>query len=149
MIRPGAPGDVEALASLEQEAFGADAWSRAQVTEEVAGQTRHVVVAEDEGRVVVYASLMVAGDTADVARIAVAPRTRRRGVGRRLLAALLDESARRGAERVLLEVAADNAAALGLYEAGGFVAIATRPHYYRSGADAVVMQRAVQTRRDG
>ncbi|MGH1563564.1 ribosomal protein S18-alanine N-acetyltransferase [Mumia sp. DW29H23] len=149
MIRPGSPGDVDALASLEDAAFGADAWSPTQVAGELDGPTRHVVVAEDDGVVVGYASLMVVGDTADVARIAVVPQQRRTGVGRRLLSALLGESERRGAERVLLEVASDNVAAIGLYEAGGFAAIATRPHYYRSGADAVVMERRVAPRRDG
>ncbi|TNC46514.1 ribosomal protein S18-alanine N-acetyltransferase [Mumia zhuanghuii] len=148
MIRSGGPDDVETLTSLEREAFGADAWSRDQVADEVAGQSRHVVVAEDDAGVVGYASLMVAGETADVARIAVVRRARRRGVGRQMLAALLDESVRRGADRVLLEVASDNAPAIACYEAVGFDAIATRRHYYRSGADAVVMERVVATRRD-
>lgn len=148
MIRPGSPGDVDALTSLEHTAFGADAWSRSQVEGEVAGAGRHVVVAEDEEVVVGWASLLLVGDTADVARIAVVPHRRRTGVGRRLLSALLGESERQGVERVLLEVAADNAPALGLYEAEGFVAIATRPHYYRSGTDAVVMERRAQPRRE-
>jgi ribosomal-protein-alanine acetyltransferase len=149
VIRPGTLGDLDALASLEDRAFGGEAWSKEQVADELDGPSRHVVVAEDGGAVIGYGSLVVAGDTADVVRIAVLPGRRRTGVGRRLLAALLGESERRGAERVLLEVASDNVAATGLYEAGGFVAIATRPNYYRSGADAVVMERRVVPRRDG
>ncbi|MBW9209264.1 ribosomal protein S18-alanine N-acetyltransferase [Mumia sp. zg.B53] len=143
------PGDLDALTSLEDAAFGREAWSKEQVADELDGASRHVVVAEEAGAVIGYGSLVVAGDTADVVRIAVLPGRRRTGVGRRLLAALLGESERRGVERVLLEVASDNVAATGLYEAGGFAAIATRPNYYRSGADAVVMERRVVPRRDG
>ncbi|KAA1422314.1 ribosomal-protein-alanine N-acetyltransferase [Mumia zhuanghuii] len=149
MIRAAGLSDVDALTALEQDAFGPDAWSREQVAAEVAGASRHVVVAARDDVVTGYASLLATGDTADVARIAVVPGQRRTGVGRRLLSALLGESERRGVERVLLEVASDNHAAIGLYEAGGFVAIATRPHYYRSGADAVVMERRSVPRRDG
>ncbi|WP_370616136.1 ribosomal protein S18-alanine N-acetyltransferase [Mumia sp. Pv 4-285] len=140
---------MDALTALERAAFGADAWSRAQVADEVSGTSRHVVVAAEDDVVTGYASMIATGDTADVARIAVVPQQRRTGVGRHLLGALLGESERCGVERVLLEVASDNHAAIGLYEAGGFVAIATRPHYYRSGADAVVMERHVAPRRDG
>lgn len=149
MIRPGSLGDLDALTSLESAAFGPDAWSEDHVAGELEGSSRHVVVAEDYGVVLGYASLIVVGDVADVARIAVVPQQRRTGVGRGLLSALLGESERQGVDRVLLEVASDNAAAIGLYEAGGFAAIATRPHYYRSGADAVVMERRAAPRRDG
>ena len=58
--------------------------------------------------------------------------------------ALLDRAVPRptadGAERMLLEVAADNPGALAFYGAAGFVEIARRRRYYRGGADAVVLQ---------
>ena len=46
---------------------------------------------------------------------------------------------RRGA-RMLLEVRADNTAALAFYAAEGFVEIARRRRYYRDGTDAVVLR---------
>jgi ribosomal protein S18 acetylase RimI-like enzyme len=50
----------------------------------------------------------------------VAPRARRRGVGRLLLEALARELVRRGAPRVVIHVAARNQRALALFEAMGF-----------------------------
>ena len=48
------------------------------------------------------------------------PRARRTGLGRRLLDELVDRSVRAGAQRLLLEVREDNAAARALYAARGF-----------------------------
>jgi ribosomal-protein-alanine N-acetyltransferase len=63
-----------------------------------------------------------------------------------LLAAGLNEAASRGSARLILEVAADNAAALALYRAAGFTEIGRRADYYHR-ADgrmtALVMARAV------
>ena len=47
--------------------------------------------------------------------------SRGRGVGGRLLAACMERAGARGITRIELEVRADNAAAIRLYEAAGFV----------------------------
>nr|WP_284289793.1 GNAT family N-acetyltransferase [Angustibacter aerolatus] len=52
---------------------------------------------DDAGRVEGYAGLSVQGGDADVMTIAVAPDAQGRGLGRRLLAALVDHAARVGA----------------------------------------------------
>lgn len=144
MIRPARGSDLDEVASLDAAAFGTDAWSRGQVADELAAATRTVLVAETDGAVVAWASIVVAGDDADLTRIAVAADARRRGIARRLLDTAVAAAVGRGATRMLLEVADDNEPALGLYRAGGFEEIARRPRYYGSGADAVVMQRRLR-----
>jgi ribosomal-protein-alanine N-acetyltransferase len=58
-----------------------------------------------------------------------------------LLDALVAEAARQGATSVLLEVRADNPAAIRLYERTGFERIAVRRRYYQPGdIDAHVMR---------
>ncbi|MBK5217865.1 MAG: ribosomal-protein-alanine acetyltransferase, partial [Propionibacteriales bacterium] len=47
-------------------------------------------------------------------------------------------------ERLLLEVAADNTAALAMYADHGFVEISRRHGYYTGGRDAVILQLAVE-----
>jgi ribosomal-protein-alanine N-acetyltransferase len=143
MIRPARAADAGALAALELDVFGSDAWSPAQVEAELAGATRRVVVAEADGRVIGYGSISVAGDVADLTRIVVAESTRRTGVASALLAALHDAAARAGAERMLLEVAASNSGALALYRAHGYFEISRRRGYYATGDDALVLARAV------
>jgi ribosomal-protein-alanine N-acetyltransferase len=133
--------DLEQVVPLERELFPDDAWSDAAFWAELARpETRHYVVAEGSEGVVGYAGLMAAGGDADVQTVAVAPRARGAGVGRMLLAELLAEAARRRCNDVLLEVRADNEAALTLYDRFGFERIARRRGYYRGGVDAVVMR---------
>jgi [ribosomal protein S18]-alanine N-acetyltransferase len=66
---------------------------------------------------------------------------RRRGIGRALVCALLDEAREFRARVVLLEVRASNVPALALYASLGFSELDRRPRYYSdTGEDAVVMQ---------
>ncbi len=79
------------------------------------------------------------GDEAEILTLAVAPTQRRKGVA----GALLQEAARvlkhGGGQKLYLEVASDNAAALALYAKQGFAATGRRAGYYAHGADAVTM----------
>jgi ribosomal-protein-alanine N-acetyltransferase len=74
--------------------------------------------------------LRVAADEAEVLTLAVWPEARRAGVGLRLVEAGAVEAAARGAERLFLEVADDNAAALALYARCGFREAGRRRAYY-------------------
>lgn len=58
-------------------------------------------------------------DTAELKRLYVRPHMRRRGVGRKLLAAAVDHAARLGYQRLLLDVVPDRAAAIGFYQRSG------------------------------
>ena len=135
-IRPMQAADLPAVLALEPRLFPYDTWTEATWQEELAGvpDTRYYLVAEDAGVIVGYAGLMLSIDQADLQTIGVEPGKQGRGVGRVLLTALVAEArARRGAD-LLLEVRADNAPALHLYESYGFERIARRRAYY-TGAD--------------
>ncbi|GAA8852771.1 ribosomal protein S18-alanine N-acetyltransferase [Helicobacter pylori] len=132
--------DLEVLADLEQELFGTEAWSLASWWGELAGRPRReYLLAEDSEGVAGYAGLDHAGDTSDVMTIATLPRVRGTGLGRRLLEELVARSRAAGAERLLLEVRADNTAARGLYDSAGFGLLQTRRGYYPGGVDALVL----------
>lgn len=137
--------DIAPVMVLEHELFGEEAWSDAMFWSELAEHTsRHYLVAEAGDDIVGYAGLCsYAPHDAYVQTIAVAPAHQRRGLGTRLLTALIDEAARRGCVRLDLEVRADNPVAIGLYERHGFERIGVRRRYYQpSGVDAVVMRRS-------
>jgi [ribosomal protein S18]-alanine N-acetyltransferase len=139
------PDDLEAVLPLEEVLFAGDPpWSAAQFRSELAQgpKTRWYVVAEDAGEVVGYAGLLVSADAADIQTLAVAPARQRQGLASTLLVALVSEAERRGVRDLLLEVRADNAAALGLYAQHGFEQIARRRGYYRAGrTDGLVLRR--------
>jgi ribosomal-protein-alanine acetyltransferase len=140
VTRPAVGADRDAVADLERTCFGPDAWSASVVEAELAHPDRVVLVHESQGQVVAWVDLGVVADVADLHRVAVAPERRRGGLAGTLLRSGLDAVAARGAERVLLEVAADNDAAVALYAAHGFTPIARRRGYYAGGRDAVVME---------
>jgi len=144
--RPATALDVPALAALEAALFGRDAWTARALAEEVAAapttRTVLVVTAPETRELVAYAVLRLAGATADVDRIGVAPTHRRRGLARLLLRALVADAESRGCAEVLLEVDTDNEAAIRLYETEGFGELTRRPGYYDGGRrDALVLRR--------
>lgn len=147
MWREVAWRDIPALAALEQEIYPDDAWSQPSWWGELAARPRRdYLLVEDDGGILGYAGLDHGGDVSDVMTIAVAPRGRRTGLGGRMLDELLTRAAAAGAERVILEVRADNDAARALYSTRGFTTLQTRRGYYPGGVDALVLGLTLPTR---
>ena len=134
--------DVEALLPVEAEVFADEPWSARLFWSEL-GQvdTRHYVVAIEGHAVVGWAGLCDYPDEAWVQTMAVAPSAQGRGLGARLLGALLEEAERRRQRVVSLEVRADNGPAQRLYERHGFARVGVRRGYYRGGVDAWTLTR--------
>jgi ribosomal-protein-alanine N-acetyltransferase len=133
----------EAMA-IEADLFGAEQWSPAMFWNELANGHYYTVALDDPGEVIGYAGLAVQPpDEAWVQNVAVRRDRQRAGTGRALLEALLAETTRRGAGKILLEVAVDNAPAQKLYAAYGFEPVGIRRGYYQpSNTDALVMMKS-------
>ena len=149
-IRPATAADVPAIADLELDNLGVDAWSEGLVREGVVGNLPTIsylvadVAAPDDGQSIVgHATASVVADIAELQRIAVDPAHRRTGVASDLLSAVVDLAKAGGADRLLLEVREDNAGAIAFYAARGFVEVDRRRRYYRDGTTAVVMRRGI------
>lgn len=120
----------------------AQRWSQESWQAELDGGNRHVLVwRDDAGLVQGVATFAVADDVVDLHRIVTSAALRRRGLARQLLASGLDWASHLDASRMLLEVEADNVAALALYRSEGFKKIAERRDYYGPGADAVILEK--------
>jgi ribosomal-protein-alanine N-acetyltransferase len=147
-IRAATPADLDLVAALDADLFGADGWSRDVMTAEfaAAGKTRQVLVAVAGRELSGYAILLTIPEVADLQRIGVARAARRQGVGSRLMEVLTDHAVGSGCERMLLEVNAYNESAIAFYSRLGFLEIARRPGYYHAGTDAVVMARDLPRR---
>jgi ribosomal-protein-alanine N-acetyltransferase len=140
--------DLHEVLAVEAEVFaGADPWTAEQLWGELAGvpDRRHYLLARAApGQPVCgYAGLAVGPDAADVMTVAVRPAARRHGVGRALLTALIAHAQEAGLVEVLLEVRADNEAALALYRGLGFERVGLRRRYYPGGVDGLVLRRRV------
>ena len=102
-------------------------------------------------RVGVAAGILIARRVLDelhVDAVAVDPKQRRAGLGRRLVSTALSEFRSLEISRALLEVRADNTPARRLYERVGFVVEGVRPRYYGGDVDAVLMSWAAREHPD-
>ena len=140
VLQPLGPFDLTVAAALHAGCFDS-AWNEAAMAEVVAmpgsfGALAHVGD-QPAGLVIVLA----VGAEAEILTLGVLPRFRRRGVAGRLLAWVADRLSGVGCQRLLLEVAEDNAAARALYGKLGFERIGRRPSYYRrpAGTEAAVV----------
>jgi ribosomal-protein-alanine N-acetyltransferase len=134
MVRLATPDDAHAMAAVHARAFD-HPWTAGEIAELM--EVGAFGLMADDGFILVR---QAAGE-AEVLTLAVAPAARRQGVGRALVDAAI---ARLGGGELFLEAAADNEAAIGLYQAAGFTQVAVRRGYYaRPGGpvDALTMKR--------
>ncbi len=143
-LRPRAAvsADLPAIVALDAACFG-NPWSLDVYREELERPLGRLRVTEDEHGLVGLACTWIVADEAHLLRIVTAARARRRGHARTLLQAVIAEAAAAACQQLLLEVAAGNAAAVGLYTAFGFQPIARRRGYYAHPPDDALVMRCV------
>ena len=133
-IRPAQADDIAILCDLDRLIFGANAYNKEQWVTELGNSARQIfLAAQNRGFITVQNS----GDDHEIIKIGVLPEYRRQGIARRLIQQSTD-----AAKRCLIDVAADNRAAIQFYQALGFREIARRRKYYANGSDAVIMEKA-------
>lgn len=100
---------------------------------------RYLVVRAGE-ETVAYAGIWLMVDEAHVTTFAVLPEWRRRGIGARLMLAVLHLAVEMRASVATLEVRLGNLGARTLYQRFGFRPVGVRPRYYSdNGEDALIM----------
>lgn len=133
---------LTALAALEKVCFS-EPWSAQSLREELDNPAALFLVAKREtGEVLGYVGCQTVLDEGYITNVAADPAARRQGVGRALVAALLEHACVRGLSFVTLEVRVSNAPAIALYEQAGFRPVGTRRNYYSAPCeDALLMTR--------
>ncbi|MDE2998837.1 MAG: ribosomal protein S18-alanine N-acetyltransferase [Gemmatimonadota bacterium] len=139
-------GHLDAVVAIEREGF-ADPWPRRDFEDVLDRRDGYSLVFLNGKRVVAYAVGFLVNGEFHLANLAVHPAFRRRGLGRRFLAAVLSGLSGRNADVATLEVRVSNRSAIGLYRKLGFRTVAIRNGYYASPAeDALVMLKALNGR---
>jgi ribosomal-protein-alanine N-acetyltransferase len=132
--------DVPAVQAIERASFTTPWPDDAYRSELRSNRLATYVVARLGERIVGFGGLWVMVDEAHITTFAVHPAWRRRGIGERLLLALLDTALAQRAREATLEVRLSNVPARRLYEKYGFRPVGVRPHYYSDdGEDALIM----------
>lgn len=142
------PDRLHRLAATHAAAFAplARGWSETEIAN-LAHTGALFADADDRG----FALFSLVHDEAELLTLAVHPDHRRIGLGRALLATAEEALAIEVVTMIHLEVAADNAAAIGLYQASGYQIGRVRKDYYRRGAarvDAVTMAKQLSPKTD-
>jgi ribosomal-protein-alanine N-acetyltransferase len=137
VLRPLLSEHLHACLDLDQRSLGG-LWSEGQWHRELAESQRPGLGLWDRRGLLAMACGWLILEELHITLVAVDPRQRRQGLGRRVLGALLSDAHRRGATCATLEVASGNSPALALYTRLGFRTAGVRRGYYRDGEDALI-----------
>jgi ribosomal-protein-alanine N-acetyltransferase len=139
-ILPARLDDLNAIMLLERSGFpAAEQWSERSWQGELLGERRTILIARAQ-RPVGVISIKTLGEVADVHRIVVEPRSRRRGIGTDLVREGLEIVRQLGVREVILDVAYHNEPAIGLYQQLGFEQLSARRDYYGPGQQALILK---------
>jgi GNAT superfamily N-acetyltransferase len=143
-IRRAAPSDYPALESIENAAdqllidrLSAERWEPAPSGSSRAEEPGFVLVADESatGTIVGFVHVLESGEIAHLEQISVLPEHGRRGYGRRLLEAAMDEARSRGFERLTLRTYADVPWNAPFYAGLGFVETEPTTDFHKSLVD--------------
>ncbi|HEV2022464.1 MAG TPA: ribosomal protein S18-alanine N-acetyltransferase [Terriglobales bacterium] len=140
-IRAATAADVPAMMALERHAVTAAHWGAADYARLFAAGSQYVALVLEGKELEGFVVARGMGTEWELENIAVAGPARRRGLGARLLANLLDRARQAGARNVFLEVRESNRAARSLYEKWAFVESGRRKAYYRDPDEDAVLYR--------
>jgi ribosomal-protein-alanine N-acetyltransferase len=137
------PDEIDGILAIEQDSF-TNPWTKEMYLSELKNRdVSFFYLARDKGqRIVGFCSFWRILDELHVNNLAVAREFRRAGVASALLRRVLDEGARLGTRRAMLEVRRSNGPARELYEKFGFNVAGIRSNYYTNPVeDALVLWR--------
>ena len=138
-IRAFRPEDIPDLVSIMEESSQGASWSKESFEEFRKSEGFLGLVSESAGRVNGFVVGRQVADEGEILNVAVRRQNRRKGEGRALLSAVLEQFHRRGVRWVYLEVRESNETAIAFYQKEGFAKRGRRPGYYREPEEAAVL----------
>jgi ribosomal-protein-alanine acetyltransferase len=132
--------DLPRVMQIELETFTMP-WSESTFRGLLRRKDSDLFVAEHRGVVVGYSVFWAVTDQGELGNVAVAKEARGKGIGRKLIEAVLGSAGERGVREIFLEVRKSNYGAQTLYGTFGFYEVARRRNYYlQPSEDALVMR---------
>lgn len=138
---------LEAVAAIEAMVQLQEPWNYKTINDLLQQDSIKLMLMTDTNNdeVVGYCLYQVLFEQAEILRIGTHPNYQRQRIASQIFARLNEELKNQQVEALLLEVRADNIAAIALYEQQGFTIIHSRKGYYQVGLqsaiDALIMQR--------
>ena len=138
-IRQMTAEDVEDAWKLEQINLGKEAWTQKQLLDAMTRDDTVYLVAEMAGRIVGLCGVRNISGEGEVTNVSVSGDVRREGCGYKMVKQLLERGRGIGIKDYTLEVRAQNAPAIRLYEKLGFKSEGVRPGFYDEPKDDAVI----------
>lgn len=135
--------NIVAMLSIERESF-ADPMNGNIFSSVYNDEMKHIhyFMEKVNDEIAGYLILSIVADEAEIINIAVSPRFRKAGVGKKLTAEASEYARSKGAVSIFLEVRESNSAARALYISSGFFIAGRRKKYYTFlEEDAIVMRK--------
>ena len=139
-VRAWRETDISKIAQVERVCFS-DPWSETDLLGCLSLPIYKTYLIEEDGEIIAYACQSVIFEDSEVLNIAVAPKHRGRGYGRKLMQEMLNTAIALKACNVFLEVRVSNESAKGLYRSFGFEEYGLRKNYYPDGENALLMKK--------
>ena len=143
---------INSVANIEAAVFS-DAWNYESITDSLKQDYNGLIIIDEnsntfigkdikcEGEIAGYILYSLIMGEAELLRIAVSEENRKNGFASILMDTFFGKLREEKAEKLFLEVRADNVPAINLYKKCNFKEIAVRKNYYRNPAsDAVIME---------
>lgn len=146
-LLPAQPADALPLAQLSRDLIESGlpwSWRPARILREIREPESVVLLARSGPEIAGFGVLACGRVHAHLNLLAVAPRWRRAGIGRRLVAWLEETALVAGLERIDLEVRAANRDARTFYERLGYHALEYVPGYYGGREAAIRLRRRLR-----
>ena len=150
-LRLAQASDARRIAFMSRDLIEAGlgwSWNPERVMQALRQRDTLTLVACDRDRggepIVAFAIMQFGDEHAHLALLAVQPRSRRQGLGRRMLEWLVESACTAGIAAIHLELRASNQAARRFYHALGFKETAYIPGYYRGREMALRMLRELR-----
>lgn len=131
--------DMEAVSALDMACFEPGWDVKACENEVAANPFCSCWGLKEEGKLLGYVFLWETFELAQIARIAVDPSARGRGLGRQMLREAMAMAREHGCEFLTLECRVGNGPALALYKSEGLEPVNRVARYYGDGEDAFVL----------
>lgn len=116
-----------------------DFWKPSILKSELESENSKYIVALDNNDIVGFAGIVILPDDAEITNIVTKKNERKKGIGKLLLAKLIEMAKEYEKDNISLEVNENNNAAIELYKKFNFEIVGCRKKYYNGKDNAIIM----------
>ena len=130
-LRESNVDDAQNLASLHAVSFAElQRWDAASIRSLMAQPTTTSLALTHNDMILGFIMASFIAGESEILTLAIHPEHRRKGYAKTLIEKYIEQHSAKGLEKIFLEVAANNIAAIHLYQSLGFTIISKRANYY-------------------